>query len=151
MSATHSTTSHGHDPHHGGHQTVGHIVPLPIYLAVWIALMVLLVLTVAAARMHLGTIGNWVILLAIAILKTVLVVLFFMHVKYAPRIIWVTLGAAVLWLITLMGLTMTDYISRSWTMSGSESETPAHATPFGAGEFGPGGDHRTGQHSASPR
>jgi cytochrome c oxidase subunit 4 len=130
---------------------VGHIVPLPIYLAVWIALMVLLALTVGAARMDLGAAGNWVILLAIAITKTLLVVLFFMHVKYAPKIIWVVLGAAVLWLITMMGLFMTDYISRSWTMSGSESETPASAVPFGSGEHGPGGEHRTGEHTASPR
>jgi cytochrome c oxidase subunit IV len=152
MSA-HGTHSHGsHDHGHGhGHATVGHIVPLRTYLIVWIFLMVLLVLTVAASRMHLGTAGNWGVLLVIAVVKTVLVALFFMHVKYAPAIIAVTLGAAVLWLGVLFGLTFSDYYSRSWTMAGAESDTPASAVPLGSGEYGAGGDHRTGEFPHSPR
>jgi cytochrome c oxidase subunit IV len=150
MSATHGHHG-GHGHGHSGGAAVGHIVPLPIYLAVWITLMVLLVATVAAARMHLGFVGNWAVLLVIATVKTVLVAMFFMHVKYSPRIIWMTLAAAVLWVAILFGLTIGDYFTRSWTMSGSESDAPSTAVPRGAGEFGPGGEHRTGETPTSPR
>ena len=147
------SAQHGHHGTSGGGHatTVGHIVPLPIYLAVWIALMVLLVATVAAARMHLGFVGNWAVLLLIATVKTVLVAMFFMHVKYAPRIIWVTLAAAILWVMILFGLTLGDYYTRSWTMSGAESDAPSTAVPRGAGEYGPGGEHRTGETPTSPK
>lgn len=93
----------------------GHIVPLTTYLGVFASLMVLLIATIFAARVDLGWL-NAVIMIAIAGVKALLVVLFFMHVKYGSRTTWVFAGAGLLWLMILMGLTLTDYFSRPWPM-----------------------------------
>jgi hypothetical protein len=42
----------------------------------------------------------------------VLVILFFMHVRHSSRLTWVFAAAAFLWLSLLLGLTMTDYLTR---------------------------------------
>src|SRR4051794_11138170 len=60
---------------HGEH----HIVPVPVYLWVFAALMVLLIVTVAAARVDMGSM-NIVVAMTIAVVKAALVVLYFMHV-----------------------------------------------------------------------
>jgi cytochrome c oxidase subunit 4 len=59
---------------------------------------------------------NPVIALLIAVTKASLVVLFFMHVKYSPKMIALVIGCALFFLSILMVLTTSDYISRSWTM-----------------------------------
>jgi cytochrome c oxidase subunit 4 len=61
-----------------------HVVPPRVYLAVFAALLVLTATTTAVAFVDLGVM-NVVVMLAIAIVKAVLVVLFFMHVRYSPR------------------------------------------------------------------
>ena len=52
--------------------------------------------------------------LAIATAKAVLVALFFMHVLYGPRLTRVVIVGALLWLAILIGLTLSDYLTRSW-------------------------------------
>lgn len=72
-------TAHAHDrPDHAAHV---HVVPAPVLLAVWGALMVLTVITVAATWVDLGAL-NLVVALAIATVKASLVVLYFMHMRY---------------------------------------------------------------------
>jgi cytochrome c oxidase subunit 4 len=97
-----------HDERHRG----DHVVPVATYVAVFVALMVLTVLTVAASRVNLGAF-NTPLALGIAVAKAVLVILFFMHVKYSPRIIALFLAAAFSWLFLMLVGTATDYISRS--------------------------------------
>jgi cytochrome c oxidase subunit IV len=93
-----------------GHPT-SHVVPVGIYLAVFATLMVLTVVTVAASRVDLGAF-NTPLALGIAVTKAVLVVLFFMHVKYGPRLIALFVAGALLWLSTLIAGTAADYLSR---------------------------------------
>jgi cytochrome c oxidase subunit 4 len=93
----------------------GHILSLPIHFAVFAALMVLLAATVLAAQVNLGWVND-VIMIAIAGAKAMLVVLYFMHVRYSSRMTWVFAAAGLLWLITLIGLTLSDYLSRGWTL-----------------------------------
>jgi cytochrome c oxidase subunit 4 len=88
-----------------------HIVPISTYIWVFIALMVLLVATVVAAMFDLGEL-NIVIALTIAVVKALLVVLFFMHVRYSSKLVQVFAASAVLWLIILFALTFSDYMSR---------------------------------------
>lgn len=96
-----------------------HIVPPRLYVVVLLALMALLVLTVVAAfvdldkRFH-GGYWNMSLAVLIALIKGVLIVLFFMHVKYASRVTWAFAGAAFVWLGILLTLTMTDYASRQY-------------------------------------
>jgi cytochrome c oxidase subunit 4 len=88
-----------------------HIVPIRTYLIVYFLLMMLLLATIAAS--HIPTHGfNLVIALTIAIIKAVLVVLFFMHLKGSRGLVWVVAVASLLWLGILLALTMNDYVSR---------------------------------------
>jgi cytochrome c oxidase subunit 4 len=91
-----------------------HIVQPKTYAMVFGGLVILMVLTVAASYVHIPfTGGNIILAMAIAILKAVLIVLFFMHVKYSSKLIWVFASAGFLFLMILVGLTMNDYIGRT--------------------------------------
>ena len=75
--------------------------------------MVLLVLTVVAAKMNLGEL-NLFAALGIAILKAALILLFFMHFRESDRLTWLVGSATVVWFMILVLLTMNDYYSRDW-------------------------------------
>ena len=81
---------------------------------VWIALMALMVLTAALSRINLGE-WSTVVALVIAAAKALLVVLFFMHVKYEQqKIAWVFVIAGFFLLAILLTLTLTDYMTRGY-------------------------------------
>lgn len=88
-----------------------HVVPVRLTLAIFAALMALLAATVGAAYMPLGRFHLFTAL-AIAVIKTLLIILYFMHVRYGPRMIWVCSGAATVWLAILIVLTFSDYSTR---------------------------------------
>jgi cytochrome c oxidase subunit IV len=90
-----------------------HVVPLRVYYAVFAALLVLTGVTVAVARVDLGAL-NTIVALGIAATKAALVVLFFMHVRYGSRLVWLVVAAGVLWLASLIVLTMADVATRGW-------------------------------------
>lgn len=83
------------------------------YFIVYVWLMLLMVLTIVAARLDLGA-ANIVVALLIAAVKAILVVLIFMHVKYGGKLVWIFSSAAFLWLGIMLTLTMADYVSRTW-------------------------------------
>jgi cytochrome c oxidase subunit 4 len=89
-----------------------HIDPLRTYFLIFTALMLLLIATVWASSYDLGK-TNIAIAMGIAVAKALLVILFFMHVRHAGKVVWIFAGAAFVWLALLLGLTMTDYASRS--------------------------------------
>jgi cytochrome c oxidase subunit IV len=91
------------------HPTVG------LYLVIIVTLMVLTCATWAIAFVDLG-IWNPVVALTIAVTKAVLVILFFMHVRYSSKLTMVTVGAGFFWLLILITLSLLDYISRSWPL-----------------------------------
>jgi len=93
-----------------GHVNEPHIVPVPIYLAVFAALLVGTYLTVWAAGKDFGSF-NTLVALGIAVTKATLVILFFMHVKYSPRLTQLVVATAVVFLILLVVGTLTDYYS----------------------------------------
>jgi cytochrome c oxidase subunit 4 len=84
-----------------------------MYYAVFAALIIGTALTVAAAFIDMGALNN-VVMLAIAIAKATLVVLFFMHVRWGTRLTWVIAASGFFWLLILFGLTMQDYLTRGW-------------------------------------
>ena len=84
-----------------------------MYYAVFAALIVGTALTVAAAFVDMGALNN-VVMLAIAVAKATLVVLFFMHVRWGTRLTWVIAASGFFWLLILFGLTMQDYLTRGW-------------------------------------
>lgn len=88
-------------------------MPLSIYIGIFLALMVLTVVTILVAYVDLGQF-NKVVALGIAGFKASLVVLFFMHVKYASRLTKLFVMTGLFFLVVLLSLTMVDYGSRMW-------------------------------------
>jgi len=115
----------------------GHISPKSTYYGIFGALMVLTAVTVGAAFTDLG-VFNFPVALGIAITKATLVILFFMHAKFSSNLTKMFVATAFFFLFILLGLTMTDYLSRGFRMYpggaggagyGQRVETPGHATP----------------------
>jgi cytochrome c oxidase subunit 4 len=88
-----------------------HVVPKRTYYLIFLTLMVCTALTVWVSFIDLGEL-NTVVALGIAIFKASLVVLFFMHVKYSPRLTWLVVAASLFWLGLLLFMTMGDYVTR---------------------------------------
>src|SRR6266498_3515038 len=88
-----------------------HILPRRVYYTIFGILLLCTYLTVRIAFIDLGRL-NVVVALTIAVFKAVLVVLFFMHARYSPRLTWVVVIGAVFWLMILMALTAGDYLTR---------------------------------------
>ena len=89
----------------------GHVVSIRAYLLIYAALLILLLATVGADLVNLGT-GNTVVALLIAALKAVLVAAFFMHLKFSNRLTWVVACAGVFWLSIMITLSLSDYLTR---------------------------------------
>jgi cytochrome c oxidase subunit 4 len=94
-----------------------HIVPTRVYYTIFGILMACTYLTVQIAFLDLGPF-NIVAALVIAVFKATLVILFFMHVKYSTRLTWAVVVASVFWLVILLVLTLSDYLTRAWLTFG---------------------------------
>jgi cytochrome c oxidase subunit 4 len=91
--------------------------PLLTYFLVWGALLVGTVLTYEVAKIDLGPF-NSVVALVIATTKALLVAVFFMHLKDASeRLLKLVVASTIFFLMILLFLTLTDYVSRPWTMA----------------------------------
>ena len=95
-----------------------HSVASQLYYRVFAALLGLTLLTVGMAFVDLGRL-NTVIALTVAVGKALLVILFFMHVRYSHRLTWVCVAAGFFWLMLLLAFTMSDYLTRSWLGGGA--------------------------------
>jgi len=95
-----------------GHDGVlGHVVPVRVYLAIFTALLVLTATTTAAAFVDLGRL-NVVIMLGIAVTKATLVILYFMHVRWSPRLTQIVVASGFVFFAILVLLTMADVVTR---------------------------------------
>ena len=95
--------------------SAAHVVPRRIYYTIFALLILLTGVTIAVSTVDLGPL-NAVAAMTIACTKGTLVVLYFMHARYGSRMVWVVLGAGLLWLVILITMTMGDYASRGWTL-----------------------------------
>ena len=91
----------------------GHVAPKSLYYLIFLALMVGTGLTVLVAKFDLGPLNN-IVMLSVACTKALLVILFFMHVRWSSRLTWVIAGSGFFWLLILFSITMADYMSRGW-------------------------------------
>lgn len=105
--------------HTNGHH---HVVPASVYYTIFAALMLLTGVTVAVAYVDLGP-WNTVVAVAIACFKAMIVVLYFMHVKYSTRLIKLTVIAGLYWMGILLALTLGDYLTRAWGTYGQQVGT----------------------------
>src|ERR1700731_1667552 len=90
-----------------------HVTSKKLYIAIWAALLVLTYATVAVSRIDLGRL-NTIAALTIAVAKALLVVLFFMHIRYSTRLTKLVVVGGFMWLALLIGLTMVDEVTRAW-------------------------------------
>ena len=109
-------TSHSQSDHSGdfdAEHSAGHIVPVRVYVAVFITLIVMTWVTAFVSTIDLGRL-NVFVALSIAIFKASLVILFFMHVKYGTRLTKMIVLAGLYWLILLLFIAMADLWTRTW-------------------------------------
>ena len=118
----------------------GHISPKSAYYAIFAALMVLTAITVGVAFVNLGAF-NFPVAIGIAITKATLVILFFMHAKYSSSLTKLFVGMSFFFLLILLTLTLTDYMSRGLKTYpggaagagyGVRTAAPAHGETSGA-------------------
>ncbi len=103
-------------------QTLSHVVPIPVLLGVFAALVALTVATVAATWVDLGS-GNLWIALGIATAKAALVALYFMHLRYDRPLYALIFLIGLVMLTLFIALTMTDTLQyrptiETWQESG---------------------------------
>jgi cytochrome c oxidase subunit 4 len=89
------------------------IVPKKTYLLVWGSLLTLLALSVAVAYVHLGWF-NFAAAFGIAAVKALIIILFFMHARYSPKVVWLVVMAGFVWLGMLFLWALTDYLTRAY-------------------------------------
>jgi cytochrome c oxidase subunit IV len=88
-----------------------HSTSRAVYFFTFGALMVLTAATVIVATFDLGW-ANDVVAMGIAVTKALLVLWFFMHLRYSTRVTVLTAVAGFFWLAILIFLTMNDYATR---------------------------------------
>jgi cytochrome c oxidase subunit IV len=83
------------------------------YAVILVTLLILTVITALVARVDLGPFST-IIALGIACTKMMLVALFFMHVRHSTKLTKLVIVGGLLWLAILLGMTMTDFATRTW-------------------------------------
>lgn len=91
------------------------------YFLTWLALMILLGLTLASSYLPMGE-WNTAANMAISCAKALLIAAFFMHLKNAGALLRIAALAGLVWLALLFGLSSSDYATRAispapWTPS----------------------------------
>lgn len=104
-----NTGAGGHGGH-GGHGAAAAHGPVPngTFVRVWLALLALTAVTVAASVWFPGRVGIGVAMVVTPI-KAALILLWFMHLKYESVVFKLMFLAAILILAIVMGLTFFDY------------------------------------------
>jgi cytochrome c oxidase subunit 4 len=101
--------------------TSGPPISVKGYAVVFASLLALTLLTTGAAFIDLGGRLNALVAITIAVFKALLVILYFMHVRYSDRLTWVFVAAGFFFLLILIGGTMDDLLTRQVL----SSESPA--------------------------
>ncbi|MHB0957092.1 MAG: cytochrome C oxidase subunit IV family protein [Pirellulaceae bacterium] len=91
------------------HESSAHVVSFRVLLTVFVALLLLTVLTVAARYVNLGGLNIW-IALGIATIKGALVVLYFMHLRYDSPFNSIVFVTALVFMFLFLGITILDTI-----------------------------------------
>jgi len=89
---------------------------IPKYFGIFAILIVGTVLTYYAATVDMDHIfpgANTLVALLIAFTKMTFVMLFFMHVYWSKRMIWLAAVASFFWLAIMFAYTMQDYLTRN--------------------------------------
>ena len=88
-----------------------HILPLKLYITVFISLLVLTAFTVWIAQFHFGALNTFIAML-VATVKATLVALYFMHLKYDDKMNAVCLLSGVFFLVVMFAFIAIDVYTR---------------------------------------
>ena len=109
----------------------GHVVSLKIYYAIFATLLTMTGLTMAVAFVNLGALNIYVAM-SIAIFKALLVVLYFMHLRYSESLVKLFVASGIVWFAIMISFTVSDYYTRHWQSvptGWSDTTAPASAPP----------------------
>lgn len=113
---------------------LGHVQPFKTYLIIFISLLILTVITVAASYLDFGAF-DLVVAMVIASVKAMLVVLFFMHLKYENTFTWIYAVIPVVILFLLLGGMFLDNPTRNdFEMTGAALNHSAEKAEKGASD-----------------
>ena len=84
-----------------------------VYFVIFFALMILTATTVWVAFFDLGAVND-AVALGIASTKAMLVILYFMHVRYSSRLTWIFAAVGFFFLLILLAFTLSDVLTRDW-------------------------------------
>jgi cytochrome c oxidase subunit 4 len=90
-----------------------HVDSIKTYTLVFLSLLILTAATTVVATIDLGPF-NVVMALLIAVVKMMLVALFFMHLRHSTILTKVVVGGGMLWLGILLVLSLSDFVTRGW-------------------------------------
>ncbi len=96
---------------HSEEQHIG----IPGYLVIFGILFVGTIITYYVALTDLDSIfvgANTLVALGIAFFKMSCVMLYFMHVRWSPKLIWLSALGSFFWLAIMFAFTMQDYFTR---------------------------------------
>lgn len=100
-----------------------HVLSIRTNVIIYLVLLGLLVLTVAVAFVDPRSLGfspgvgpmiGLAIAMTIATVKATLILMYFMHVKFNPPLIWIFSTGAFFWLLILLALSFNDFLTRGW-------------------------------------
>ncbi|MGO9258733.1 MAG: cytochrome C oxidase subunit IV family protein [Bryobacteraceae bacterium] len=91
-----------------------HVDSVKTYAAVWIVLLILTGVTTTVAYVDLGAFSV-VVAMTIAVVKMLLVALFFMHLRHSTQLTRLVVAGGLIWLMILLLLTFADFLTRGWT------------------------------------
>jgi cytochrome c oxidase subunit 4 len=96
------------------HEQSHHVISVRSYMIIYWLLLALLAATVFASDLPISSAWHLTVAMTIAVIKAVLIVLFFMHVYYSAPLTWLTAVGSLLWVALLIGFLLADYWSRGW-------------------------------------
>ncbi|MEL7060282.1 MAG: cytochrome C oxidase subunit IV family protein [Acidobacteriota bacterium] len=102
-STSHASEAHSDDHEH--HSIKPHVITLGL-------LFVLTLVTYLVSLVHLGPLLADLVALAIAVVKAVLVVMVFMHVRESTSLIKITAGAGFFWVFLFFAYLAADVLTR---------------------------------------
>ncbi len=132
-----ATTQHAHDDHSGVHHDGDHhVVGWKLLTAIFLALMVLTVLTVAAINVDLGPL-NIVVALGIALVKALLVVLVFMHIWWDRAFHGLLIASSLGFVTLFIGFIMIDTWQYEPTITAADDADAKAAADKDDGSYTP--------------
>jgi cytochrome c oxidase subunit 4 len=113
-----------------GADHVPHVLPLSVYIGVWVALIVFTAITVGVSYVDIGRTGNLLVAVGVATMKALMVAAIFMHLAFDKKFNSIIFASSLIFLAIFVGFTMFDTNARGMTDRGSADKPATVDTPF---------------------